>query len=247
MLDSMTRSLCQKVYSGFDGLISPVYNGASDLSSSISGAQSLLSALSGNFSPTSIMNTALNDFRYQSRMYIPGYGQSDIYSMLNFINNCLYYDGKNPYSVLNSLLSQANQGIDNALRTLGSDVPEMNIGSLLGDILNKYLGLNITDVLKQADKILNCLATLCGSEYYVATWKMQSILDDLYIQTNAVQDPLSPLYGTFDFGTLYSNAGLSLPEIGTMTNIMTTYTDLKSEATSSVETAYSTLKGLNLF
>lgn len=247
MLDSMTRSLCQKVYSGFDGLISPVYNGAYDLNSSIGSVQSLLSALSGNFSPASIVNAGLNDFRYQSGMYIPGYGRNDIYTMLNFIRNCLYYDGKSPYSILNSLLSQANQGISNALRTLGSDIPEMNIGSLLGDILDKYLGLNITDVLKQADKILNCLATLCGPEYYVATWKMQSILDDLYIQTNAVQDPLSSKYGTFDFDALYSNAGLSIPEINTMTNIMDTYNDLRGEASTAVTTAYSTLKDLNLF
>lgn len=247
MLSSMERSLCQKVYSSFDGLISPVFNGAGNLNMAITGATTLLNILSGNFSPASLINTALNDLRYQSRMYIPGYGQSDIYAMLDFIKNCAFYDAKNPYSVLNSLMSQANEGIDNALRTLGSDIPECNIGSLMGDLLNQYTGLNITDVLKQADKLLNCISNLCASEYYSASWKMQNTLDDLYLQTNAVQDPLSSKYATFDFDTLYSNAGLSLPEIGTMTNIMTTYTDLKSEAASSVETAYSTLKGLNLF
>jgi hypothetical protein len=243
-LSSMQRSLCQKAYSSFDPLINPAYKASTGMRSSVNQVTSLLRNLSGNFSPDDLIYRSINDLRYQSGMYIPGYGQSDLYSMLDFMRQCLFYDGKNPYSVLNSLLSQAYQGIDNAMSMLGNDVPEFDIGSMIGNLLNKYLGLNLTDVLKQADRILNCLAALCGSEYYVATWKMSSTLNNLFVKTNAVSDPLSPYYGTFDYETLYSNAGILPNEITKMNNVMNAYTDIRTEASTSITNAFTTLKGI---
>jgi hypothetical protein len=203
------RSMCNKMVYDFDGQIKPAQQAKGAVRNNQNQMQSLLNTLSS--SSQGAINTAINDLTSQVTDIIPAATLNEMEELERFIEQCEYLNALSPIAAMLGALTSIYDKIDGFLDNIGASVPEFNIGKLasaINDLLGGR-GANISDLLKNLDKLINCVELYCGGEYPDQLTNMTTAIGQTYDDLNIESDPLATNYGLFDFNDLYDTAGLS--------------------------------------
>jgi hypothetical protein len=246
------RSLCNKLLNDWGGLLTPL-NSANGI---IGGYASSLDSQLRNmqWSGTSALLNGISTLNSVIGNAIPGSTLNDMRALKQFLDQCVYLNGNNPLSaVLNTSKGIFNL-IDDTLNSLYGTMPEFGVGKIAGYINQLLKGLGIpggdmlSDIFKTADQLLNCLSQICyqydPSYYgsYITSYTNQ--LDSLYTSMNIVSDPLSQNWGLFDYDTLYSNVGLTQPQISDINLVIDAVDTVKETSLASVTSSITVVKDL---
>jgi hypothetical protein len=205
-ISSLIRAQCNKMVYDFDNLIGPLLIAKKF----IRDQQSLLQGLLSNYrgSAQSTIDNGIGSLRNQAKTVIPGATPEDMQALKNFMRQCEYLNGTNPISTLigssDSILNKINSFVDN----IGVSIPEFNLAKIISALNDLFSG-SLTDLVKGLDKLLNCLAAFCGGEYPSQISDFTDALNTLYSELNIKSDPNSSGYGTFDFGKMMDDSGIS--------------------------------------
>ena len=231
------RTMCNKMVYEFDGQIAPAQQAKGAVNSKKNEMQSLLNTLTS--SSQSAINTAISDLTSQVDDVIPTATLYDMQQLENFITNCEYLSGLSPIAAMLNALTSIYSKIDDFLDNIGATVPEFNIGkvaSAINDLLSSR-GPNLSDLLKNLDKLINCVELYCGGEYPAQLSSMTTALGQAYSDLNIVSDPLDSKYGLFDFDSMYSTAGLDATQIAQQDQVRNAVDGEKDRAKSTIDSA----------
>ena len=206
------RSICNKMVYDFDGSISPAQSAKGGIRDKGNLIQSLLNNLTS--SSQSSIDAAISDLRSQVDFVIPTDTLNDMRALKRFIEQCEYLSGLSAIAAMLGALDSIYNKINSFLDNIGASVPEFDISKIMS-IINDLLGArgpNISDLLKNLDKLLNCISLYCGGEYPAQLANMSASLGQTYSDLNITSNPVDPNYGLFDINKLYDNAGLSLTQ-----------------------------------
>jgi hypothetical protein len=231
------RSMCNKMVYDFDGLISPAQQARSAVTSKKNDMQGLLNTLTS--SSQSAISTAISNLTSQVDDIIPTATLYDMQKLQQFIEQCEYLSGLSPIAAMLGALTSIYRKIDDLLDNIGATVPEFNIGKLasaINDLLTSR-GPNLSELLKDLDKLLNCVELYCGGEYPAQLSSMSTTLGQAYSDLNIVSDPLDSKYGLFDFESMYSTAGLDATQIAQQDQVRDAVDGEKDRAKSTIDSA----------
>jgi len=231
------RSMCNKMVYDFDGLIAPVDAAKHGVRSKQNEIQSLLNNLTS--SSQSAINSAISDLSSEVDDVIPTATLYDMRELERFIEECEYLNGMSPIAAMLGALDSIYNKIDGFLDTIGLGVPEFSIGkisSLINDLLGAR-GPNISDVLGNLDKLLNCVEMYCGGEYPDQLNNMTIAVGDAYSDLNITSNPLDPDYGLYDFNALYENASLSSVQKSQVTQVLAAVDGEKDRSETTIASA----------
>lgn len=243
------RSLCNRLVNEFDSLITPALAAKSQIKQAQRDMKSMLNSMT--FSPPNVVQDEASALKQAAAQYYPGSSLSEMESMKSLIDNCDYLKGFAPVStILGSTL-----GIFNNIADLinGSTIPEFGVaslGGLINDLLNGLSvpgGKSISDILSQADKLIECLSATCGpyDAYYITAASEYALTtSDLYSELNVVSDPNDPNYGKFDYQAVYDDVGMSVEEQSNINDALSGVTDMKTGALTAVNNTVSAIKEL---
>jgi hypothetical protein len=205
-------SLCNSLSQQYDTLVAPVKLSKSTIRSKVRNLESSLRTTS--FSPLSQVESAVDDLLTDTQASLPGDTDADMEELKNFIDACDFFGTASPVSAVLGAATGAYDAIDNLVDNTSLTTPEFGLGSI-ADEINKLLsgsgfpgGSNLSDQLKKADNLLNCLSSLCPG-YSSRVSQIAADLTGLYTDLNIVDNPLDPNYGNLDYDAIYSNAGIS--------------------------------------
>ena len=203
------RSICNKLGFDTDGILAPAQQAKGAVTNQLSGIRAQLSG----YVPSSqaAIDAATATLQNSADSIFPGDSAADVQKMLDLINNCAYLKGDdkltNPTALAkamtDSLFDKLNGYFDDV-----SSVPEYLIGKLMS-ALDELYGNNLpgsnalTNALKNADKIINCLSNLCNGEYTTEVIALTNETQSLYNDLEIVSNPLDPNYGLLDKDKLY--------------------------------------------
>ena len=246
----LERSICNKL--GFDsgGLLNSPEAAKGAVKNQLSGIRAQLSS----YIPSSqaAIDAATAALQTSAGSIFPGNSQEDIQKMLDMINDCAYLEGNdkltNPISLAKALTDSLFGKLNDFFGDAAS-IPEYLIGKALG-LLDELYGNNLpgsnalTDTLKNADKLINCLSNLCNGEYTSQVVALTNQTEDLYNDLEIVSNPLDPNYGLLDKDQLYSDAGLIPGDIAKITSANDEVNSLKAEGQSSIDSLMGSIKTL---
>jgi len=207
------RSMCNKMVYDFDGQIKPAQQAKGSVNNKKNELQTLLNNLTS--SSQSAINSAISGLTSQMDDIIPTATLSDMRQLKEFIEKCEYLSGLSPIAAMLGAIDSIYSKLDSFLDNIGATVPEFNLGKVASKI-NDLLGArgpNISDLLKNLDKLLNCVELYCGGEYPDQLSNMTTALGQAYSDLNITSNPLDSNYGLFDFNSLYNTAGLNPTQI----------------------------------
>ncbi|MEE9571901.1 MAG: hypothetical protein V3W20_02505 [Candidatus Neomarinimicrobiota bacterium] len=250
ILDSMSRSLCNKMKEDFATLTAPINQAKSAVRNVKNQLQSLLNSMV--FSPDlSAITDEVAAIQAAARALYPSDALSEMESLKTLLDACAYLDDAKPISsILGTTLGVFDE-IDNIINT--SIIPEIGAASL-GDLINKLMagegrpgGSNLSDIFKKADKLINCLSAICGAgdpTYITIASTYTAELDNLYDSMGIDSNPVSPTYGEFDFNTIYDNAGMTPTDRLKVDTALSGVTNTGTNALSSISSSVSKAKSL---
>lgn len=251
---STDRSLCNKILTDFPGLIGPLNSSSGIITGYGNTLDSQLRALKGNFSPSGDITNGIYTLNNTIGNAVPGSTLADMLALKAFLDNCAYLAGNNPLGTILNAAKGIFNLIDDTLDTLAGTVPEFGIGKIAGYINQLMNGLGLpggdilSEIFKNADKLIQCMTNLCDTYdpgyYGPYITSYTSELQSLYTIMNIDDDPLSLNYGLFDYDSLYSNVGLSVPEIAQMTTVIEAVDTVKSTSISGVMDSIASVKDL---
>jgi hypothetical protein len=162
------RSICNKM--GFDssGLLAPAEQVKGAVTNQLSSIRAQLSSYTP--SPQPVIDAATAALQTNANSIFPGDSASDVAKLVGMINNCAYLNGndklKNPISLGKSMTDSLFTKLASYVTDV-STVSEYLIGKLMSGLEelygNQLPGSNaLTDALQNADKLINCLSTLCN-------------------------------------------------------------------------------------
>lgn len=207
------RSMCNKMVFDFDGRIAPANSAKKGVKDKQNEMQRLLNILSS--SSQGAIDAGIAALTADVTDVIPTATLSDMKALQNFIEKCAYLSDLSPIAAMLGALNSIYNKINDFLQNIGASVPEFNIAGI-GSIINDLLGArgpNISDLLKQLDKLINCVELYCGGEYPDQLSSMTTALGQTYSDLNITSNPLDSNYGLFDFNELYTTAGLDSTQI----------------------------------
>jgi hypothetical protein len=248
-ISSMRSSICNSFLDNWDKIVNPIGMVKSQYLGYVNQFVGLLTGMP--FSPTSLIDSALNTLYSAASNAIPGSSMDDLNELWNIMQNCLLLDGQSPISTIFGTTNGIFNIIDVTVDDLMGTVPEFGPGkfaSLIDHLLNGMGipgGQTISDLLKKADQLISCLEYQCGfyDPYYMTyVGSYSSYLNDLYSDLNVESDPENPNYGKFDYATIYNNLGLTIPEQNQMTRVIGGINSAKSMATTGVDDTVSAIK-----
>ena len=193
------------------------------------------------------MQAELNSIQVQVNNIIPGDTLIDINEIESFLKNCpLFGANYNTVAAVNGTTPGIFDKINGWLNT--SIYDEFIIADA-ADAINKLLdgtgyigGSNISPSLKQADLLIQCLNTICGTGYnpYVVAYEqdVNSLYDEMHINS----DPLSSNYGLLDYDYVYSQTTMTPTQISNMNYVIGGVTNLKSGAKTAVDSSINAIK-----
>lgn len=249
---STDRSLCNKLLSDFPGLVSPLNSSSGIISGYANSLDSQLRSMA--WSGTGAINSGIYTLNNTLGNAIPGSTMTDMQDLKYFLDNCTYLNGNNPLSSVLTTAKGAFDLIDDTLNSLFPTVPEFGVGQIAGYINQLLNGLGIpggdmlSEIFKQADKLLNCLTMLCSTYDpgyygpYLTSYSSQ--LQSLYTTMNIVDDPLSLDYGLFDYQTLFSNVGLTPSQTSDIKLVIDAVDTVKSTSLGSIMDSVASVKDL---
>jgi len=222
-----TAAICNKVVRDYTGLITPVREAKARIKELAREYENKL--YETLFTPIGALLDSINEFQQKTGDIIPQDDAQAIEDILFFTRNCPYLSdalggsgpsGKdNPASLVVGMADGCVDQINQLVAQATEFVPEFYFGGLAANIENIVDGIgipkgiadaaNVGELLKQADKLINCVASLCGVEYQSTLQFYITETQELFSQLNIDSDPASPRYGKFDFESIYARVGLS--------------------------------------
>lgn len=258
---STRNMICDKLSSEFDIIISPLESAKRGIKNQISQVKSKLSLM--EFSPAGEVSSAIFSLESDVESIVPEADTPDVDEMLDFINTCDFLKGneilKNPIALLKGGIGSAIDKAGGFVDSLTELLPEFDAGQLLRNILNKFsdtgLGLpgalDISNIVKLADQIINCIGNRCGMDYSTRITSMTNTLNELYTDLNIVSDPTSADWGEFDIEKIYDDVNLSAQEKLQMSGVVdsvkesqTTVTDSINNTVDATKSAARSVEGL---
>lgn len=236
------RSMCNKMVYEFDGQIAPAQQAKGAVNNKKNDLQTLLNTLTS--SSQSAINTAVSDLTSQVTDIIPTATLYDMQQLQRFIEQCEYLSGLSPIAAMLGALNSIYNKMDDFLDNIGASVPEFNLGkvaSAINDLLGSR-GPNISDLLKNLDKLINCVELYCGGEYPAQLSNMTTALGQTYSDLNIESNPLDANYGLFDFNSMYATAGLDPTQITQQTQVLGAVDEEKDRAKSTITSAINIYK-----
>lgn len=238
-------AMCNSLSQQYDALVAPVKLAKSSIRSKIRNFDSTLRSTS--FSPLSQVQSAVDDLLNDTQASLPGDTSSDMGELKDFIDACDFFGALSPVSAVLGAASGAYDAIDNLIGNTSLTTPEFGLGGV-ADEINKLLsgsgfpgGSNLSDLLKQADQLLNCLSSLCPG-YSSRVSQISNDLQGLYTDLNIVDNPLDPNYGNLDYDAIYSAAGVSSADQEKVNLAIGGITNAKSTAKTAINNAANKVK-----
>ncbi len=225
------RSICNKMGYDSSGLLAPAEAGKGAVRNRLSAIRSQLNSYVA--SPQAVIDAATAQLRNSAGTIFPGSTENDVEKLVDLINNCTYLQTENPISTTKALIGSMFEKLDSFFGDVAS-VPEYLLGEALGaldELFNndKPRSSGLTDLMKDADKLINCLSTLCNGEYTSEVIALTNQTQNLYDDLGMVSDPLSANYGLLDKDTLFSDAGLTPSDITKITGANDEVNSLKDQ------------------
>jgi len=232
------------------GLLAPAEAIKGAVKNSISGIKSQLSSYVA--SPQSTIDAATTVLNNNVASVLPGDTANDVQQMLNLINNCAYLkdDEKlnNPVALGNAMTKSLFDKLDDYVGDVSS-VPEYLLGKGLSAIeelySNAFPGSSaLTDLMKTADKLINCLSLVCNGEQTSEVIALTNQTQNLYNDFDMVGDPNDPNYGKLNKDQLFSDAGLIPSEVQKITGANDEVDAIKAKGKKSIEDLMNSTKTL---
>ena len=252
-IESTRKMICNKINSEFDTLLQPIQSARGIIKTQIGNVKSKLSSMS--FSSAEDINSAINDLENNVKSVIPEVNTDDIDELINFISSCNFLNEseiyKNPIALLKTSSFSAMDQAFGFVFDLTGLIPEFDAAEIVGSILDKFsvptLGipsLNISNIMKSADNIINCIAGRCGPDFSTRVTDMITELDGLYTDLNIVSDPVSSNWGNFDINKIYDDVALSVQERLQFDSVSSSVASSKASVTDSVGGVVDAIKRL---
>jgi len=249
-LDNMSRSLCNKMKEDFATLIAPINMAKTSIKNKKNELQALLNNMVFSVD-LDIITTAVDDLQSAAAEAYPSDSLADMAALKNMIDNCSYLEDVKPISSIIGTTLGAFDEIDTLVDNIV--VPEFLAADIGNGINNAMSGIgvpggnNLTDTFKKADKLIDCLSTICGAgdpTYITVATEYADELDNLYDSMNIVSNPLSSNYGEFDYDTIYTNAGMTSQDILQVNTALGGVGDTGTSALASIDASVSRAKDL---
>jgi len=240
-LTSTERAVCDKLAHDSGGLLAPARMVRGAVTNQLSAARAALANYTQ--SPQAVINAAKDALRNNVNNSLPDSNASDVGRMIDIINNCLYLKDddalKNPISLGNAVTQSAFDKIYSYINDV-TTVPEFLVGEAMSALEEFYSNLfpgskALTDLLKKADQLINCLSNFCGGEYTSEVIALTNETQSLYNDFEIVGNPLDANYGKLDKETLYSEAGMTGGDIAKITDASDEVDAMKELGNSSVD------------
>jgi len=264
-----TTAVCNKLVKDYTGIVQPVIEAKQKIKQMARDFENQL--YDTVFTPIGDLLNAINDFQQKTGAIFPEDSVSAIDDILLFTRNCPYLSdalggagpsGKdNPASLATGMTAGAVDGINQAIAQATEAVPEFFFGGLAANIDNIVNGIgipkgiadaaNVGELLKQADKLINCIASFCGADYTSTLAFYTTETQELFSELNLDSDPASPRYGQFDYEAIYARVGLNSSAIDnlnmTLSSVSNTYTSMGTAISGTVSAVQNYAKAGGLF
>lgn len=245
-LTPTTTSLCNKLLGDYAGLISPVKGAQAGI---INQRNTMLSRLGGmSYSAPSTLADRINLFKNAVGAGLPD--PNDLSSLKNMLTQCDYFKQFGPTAAIAGLMQSALGNISTLINNFSETTPEFNASNIAG-MINQTLsslipgGSGITDILKSANMLLNCLSSVCavGDPSYIGG--LEYIDDDLNNMTTAmglVDNPASSKYGTMDYGAIYDQIGMTPSQRLAISSVTDTIDEQRLRAKAAINQSIASVK-----
>ena len=108
---------------------------------------------------------------------------------------------------------------------IGSSLPELNVGSTIGGIMDQFSNLGLDSTIPSMDSMLNCLSMICGVNVDSRISSMNSMASSMNVTE----------FGSLDVDTIYNTAGLTPLQVSSMNSTMSTINSVKSNITNTFD------------
>ena len=256
------RMVLDKISGDFSGLVSPADSSKGAIKGRIDNATTKMKTMT--FSSPSTLATAIADYSSDVSNRLPGNTESDIQEILSMIGDCDFLNGQSDdnFSTMMKVINNAVKSIFDNIGTIAFDfsvtIPEFDAGGLL-DYVNSLFGglsfpnfpsikipgqIDLTNIMKNADKLINCLDILGEGEYNDQVTEDTSTLTNLFDDLSMVSNPVDPNYGNLDLASIYSTAGISSPQQANMNAMQGAFRAVKEASVGSVSQALDKAKSM---
>lgn len=250
---STRNTICDRLSGEFDSMLQPINAASRTIKNQITQVKTTLNNLS--FSPAAVVDAKISEVEDQVKEVIPEGNPEDIQETIDFINSCNFLSEnellRNPIAIYNGAVNSTLSKVSDFITDAAALLPEFNAAQLLGAITDKFAGitglslpdaLNISDIVRSADQLINCMAGRCGAEFASRVTDMIDELEGIYNDLNIISDPLDPNWGDFDIQELYDLAGFDPTEIVQMDKVVNTVTQTKTDALNSINSINTSIK-----
>lgn len=240
------KSLCNKLATDYEALVSPVKSAKNLFKSHMGSLDSKIRGMV--FSDPTDLDAAVGSFINSVQGSLPGDDIESMQELADFIRTCDYLSGLAPASTVNGTYNGIFSDITNFISDLTPSFPEFGAAAI-ADGINSLLsgigfpgGSNLTDLLKQADKLLNCLNVLCGPDYGGAATEISDDLNTIYTDYNLIDS--GPNAGKFDFDSFYTASGLDASQQAAINTVTNSIGEQKTGAVTAVNKSIDKVKSL---
>ena len=248
-LSGMQKSLCNSLQQKFDPFISPIHNAKNGYKNLVSDFSAQLRSKKNQFVDPLVLTQGITDLQGQVQEVLPGDSLTDMQQLKNFISGCNFLSGANPVGTLLGGTLGVFGKIDGFVDGWSGTIPEIGLANL-ADSINRLLsgssipgGSNLSALFLKADQLINCVAS-CGAGYAGWAGQAHDTIEGLYDAFNVEKSPVSPNYGKFNFTSVYSDAGLTPPQISNMNTAVTGVANIKNGASASITSSVNVAKNL---
>ena len=243
-MSASSLAVCDKLIYTFDNTAGGFSNFSNYISREVNKNVSNLKSVS--WSPSGDLAAGVSSLTSQMSGRIPESGSTN--DILDFINSCSFLSGdsvlKNPIGLANGMLESVYDKMGELALSLADSLslPELGVGKLLDDIMNKMDFSGVTVSIPGLDDLISCVSASCGSEFASKISEMTDTLSDLYIDFNMDSDPLSPNFGNLDLDNIYDEASMTISEKASMATVTNAMGSIKSQAQTSINSCIETIK-----
>ena len=252
-LAEMSRAICNKMVGDFENLIGPVNAAKSAIQLAKSNMRNALSSIDFSLFDLTDIENEVNVLKDEAKELYPTGTLNDMETLKNLIDTCEYLEGAKPVSAIIGTTLGVFDELDSLIDAATIPVfGAVNIGSLINNILdgaslNLPGGNKISDILKKADKLINCLDSLCvsGDASYIAYLTEYTLeVESLYSDLGIIGDPTSEDYGKFDYQAVFDDVGMTVQDQLKFNTALDHVEGIKGTAQTSLNNSVASAKSL---